>query len=109
MELGRIAVKRRQPAQIDVVGRELARLHLGALDLGDLDLWGDRTDHARRDLVLQRKDLGQCALEAIGPQMHPVQRIDELAGDAHSIARPADAPFEDIPHAQLAADLAHVG
>ena len=86
MELRRIAIERRQPAQIDVVGREVARLDLGALDLGDFDLGRDGANHARRDPILQREDVGQRALEAVGPQMHTAQRVDQLAGDANPVA-----------------------
>ena len=34
--------------------------------------------------------------------------IDELAGDAHPVRRLADAAFQHIAHAQLAADLLDV-
>jgi hypothetical protein len=34
--------------------------------------------------------------------------IDQLSVDAELIARPPDAPFEDIAHAELAADLLRV-
>ena len=40
--------------------------------------------------------------------MPSVLRVDQLAGDPHPIARPADAALEDVAHAELAADLLDV-
>src|SRR5262249_33589270 len=44
----------------------------------------------------------------LGPQMCAIRCIDELRGDAHPIRSPAYASFEEIAHAQFAADLLHV-
>ena len=43
------------------------------------------------------------------PDMRAVRGIDQLAGDAQSIARLAHAALEDVTHAQLAGHLANVG
>jgi len=40
--------------------------------------------------------------------MSPGGGIDKLSRDAHSLCDLADAPFKQIPHAELAPDLLHV-
>ena len=40
--------------------------------------------------------------------MPSVLRVNQLAGDPHAIARPADAALEDVAHAELAADVLDV-
>src|SRR6185437_13647963 len=35
--------------------------------------------------------------------------LDELPGDAHTVARDPDASFQDITNAEFARDLLHVG
>ena len=76
--------------------------------LGEQDLRADRTDHPVGDLVLQREDVGELAVVAVGPQMIAERRVDQLAGDAHAARRFAHAAFEDVAHAELARDRPHV-
>src|SRR6266851_3421837 len=44
----------------------------------------------------------QRAIEAVGPDMGPARRVDQLAGDAHAVAGFAHAAFEYVAHAQFA-------
>ena len=93
------AMERRHAAQEVVVGVEaLGRLALGALDLGLLEPRRDRADHARGHPVLQVEDVGELAVEPVGPQMRAGRRVDQLAGDAHA-ARP---PCARCPRARSA-------
>ena len=80
-------------------------MRLRALDLRPLELGGDRADDAGRDLVLQFEDIVERPFEPIGPDVGAAHRIDELAGDANAVFRPAHAAFDDIPHAKLTPDL----
>jgi hypothetical protein len=45
---------------------------------------------------------------ALGPDMAAARRLDQLRGQADAVAGLAQAPFEDIAHAEIAADLFHV-
>ena len=68
----------------------------------------ERVDDPVRDFVLDREDVGQVAVVALGPEMPAVAGIDELRGDAHAVAGAADRAFEHRAHAKLAADGADV-
>jgi hypothetical protein len=62
----------------------------------------------RGDLVLQVEDVGQIAVVALGPEIGPVHRVEELAGDAHAPARLAHAALQHVANTQLRADLRQV-
>ena len=59
--------------------------------------------------VLSREDVGQITIEPVGPEVPAARGVDELCGDAYAIAGLADAAFQHEPHAQLVADLLHLG
>src|SRR6202040_1950191 len=80
----------------------------GAAHLGRLQGRLDDTGDADSDLVLELEDVLQRAVEAAGPEMRAGQGIDQLPGDAHLRSRLAHRAFEDIAHAELAADLLYV-
>ena len=66
-------------AKIVVVGVEtFGWLALRALDLGPLELRRDRADDGLGDLILQLENIVERAFEALGPQMRPSGRIDQL-------------------------------
>ena len=67
-----------------------------------------RADDLLHHFVLGREDVGQLAIEPVGPEMPAAPGIDELGGDAYAIAGLADAALEHEPHAELAADLLHL-
>ena len=75
---------------------ERQQLHLQLLD--------DRV----RDLVLDREDVGQVAVEAVGPDVPAVLAADQLPGDPHPRAGLADAALQHEAHAELLAHLLHV-
>ena len=102
-------VQVRHPAQIVVVGIEaFGGLALCAFDLRPLQLSRDRTDHARGHLILQLEDVVYGAIETVGRDMRPSRRVDQLRGDAYPARCFAQAAFQHIAHAQLAAHLPHV-
>ena len=78
----------------------------GGLRADQLEVERDR-DPAR-DLVLQSEQIARVAVEPLGPEMRVGLGIDQLGVDADLVARPPDAPFQHIAHAQLAADLLRV-
>ena len=63
---------------------------------------------ARGDLVLEREDVLQVAVVALGPDVVVGFGIDQLHRDAHPVAGLAHAAFDDVLHAELARDLLHV-
>jgi hypothetical protein len=75
----------------------------GCLRSDQLD--AERVREPARDLVLQREQIARVAGETLGPQMRIGLGIDQLGTDADLVARPPNASFEHIAHAQLAADL----
>src|SRR5262245_64348108 len=102
-------VGNRQRAQIVVVGIEvLSRLSLRTLDLVSPQPCSDRTGNADGHPILQIEDLGQRSLEAIGPEMRAGRGIDELSGNAQTVAPFANTAFEHIADSQLAADVLHI-
>jgi hypothetical protein len=100
---------RRKGPQGEVVG-VLVCLGLAprALDLGLAQHRRDRADHAFGDPVLQIERVFEGAVEAVGPQVLAACRLDELAGDAHPVARLAKAALDHIPHAELTRDLLRI-
>ena len=98
----------RHAAQIVVVGVQAFGLALGTLDFGTFQRRHDRADHTLGDLVLQLEDVVERAFETVGPQMRAGGRVDELPGDANAVRGLADAAFQHVAHAELAADLLHV-
>ena len=67
-------------------------------NLGGNDAGRDRAGDAPGNLVLHGKDIGKLAVVAVGPQMVPACRFDQLCGDAHAVAGPPHAAFEHITH-----------
>ena len=65
----------------------------------------DRGGDTRSDVVLHREDVGQISVVTLGPEMRTGGRIDQLAGDAHALPRPAHAALEDIADIKVAADF----
>ena len=104
-----VAMEIREAAQVVVVGSKTPGRHaLGAFDLGQLQLRRDGADDPRRHLVLQLEDVGQLAVETVGPKVRAGRRLDQLAGDAQPVIGPSHAALEHVAHAELAADLPDV-
>src|SRR5262249_56403206 len=67
----------------------------------------ERAHDLLHHLVLGREDVGEIAIEPLGPQMPAAAGIDELRRDAHAIAGLADAALEHEAHAEIPSDLLH--
>jgi hypothetical protein len=67
----------------------------------------ERAHDLLNHLVLRGEDVGEIAIEALGPDVPAALGIDELRGDAHAVAGFADRAFEHEAHAQVAPDLLH--
>src|SRR5215468_3575159 len=65
----------------------------------------ENRDNRARYLVLDREDVVQLAVVALGPAVCPGDGIDELRRDADPIADPPNASFQHVACAQLAPDL----
>ena len=65
-------------------------------------------DDGLGDFVLDRENVGQIAVEAVGPQMPAGGAVDQLAGDPHPLAGLADASLKNEFHAQLGGNLGDV-
>ena len=65
----------------------------------------DGPDHLPDDLVLQREQVLEVAVVAVGPEVVPGLGLDQLGGHAEPVARPAGAALEHVAHAELAPDL----
>src|SRR5262249_20915692 len=68
----------------------------------------DGTGQSGGDLILHVEEVGTLLVEALRPQMRPALGIDKLRVEAEPFARVLHAAFEDIAHAELAADLAGI-
>jgi hypothetical protein len=70
---------------------------------------GDDGDDGPGDFVLDSENIFELAIVALGPAVRVSDCVDELASDPDSITGAANAPFEDIADAELAAYLPDVG
>ena len=86
----------------------LGRLALRSETLRGVKVRLDRGDNAFGDLILKGEEIHELAVVALGPHLQSRRRIDQLRGYPHALARSSDAAFQDIPDAQLAADLLRV-
>src|SRR6202021_1207551 len=60
------------------------------------------------DLVLERKNVGQIAIIAVGPEVLAGRAVDQLGGDTHAASTLANAPLENVAPPEFAPDLAYV-
>src|SRR5215831_4775022 len=93
-----------QVVGIEAVGRLTGR----SGNFGRKQLRFDRTDNATRHPVLEIENIGKLAINAIGPNVRTRFGIDELAANAHAIARFSNAAFEYVAHSQFAGNLPHI-
>src|SRR6185369_16097157 len=64
-----------------------------------------RSDDGLGDFILDREDVFEHPVIALGPDVVPGVGVDQLAGDAHALARLAHAALEDVACAKLGSDL----
>ena len=99
-------IKRRQGPQIRIVGVEaVGRLAPRALHLRLLQAWNEGADHACGQLVLQGEDVAQLAVVTLRPNVRTRFCLNELAGNANTVARLAHTAFQHVAHAEFATDL----
>src|SRR5437588_12678687 len=66
----------------------------------------NQSGHDGRDhFVLNREDIFDVAVIALGPEMISAGRLDQLSSDPHAIPRPADTSLNDEASPELAADF----
>src|SRR5262245_23367983 len=80
-------------------------LTAGAFAFGAAELRLDRRGDGLGQLVLEREDIREAAVIALGPDMAAGGGVDELRRDTEPIAAFPHAAFQYIAHAELAADL----
>ena len=68
----------------------------------------ERVRDPARDLVLQREQVADVAVEALGPEMRVGRGVDQLGVDANPVLRSLDTAFQHVTHAELTADLFRV-
>ena len=85
------------------------RLQQRALRLGLVHMGHQDRNDRPGNLVLNSEDVLQLAVVTLRPTVSAGNSIDELGADADAITGAADAAFEDVAHAELAADLPYVG
>src|SRR5262245_11028090 len=69
---------------------------------------GDGDRHRFADLVLQCENVGELAVVALCPDVLAGVSLDQLCGDADTVAGFTQAAFEHVAHAELAPDLLYV-
>jgi hypothetical protein len=91
--------------QVVVVGFRVDRLRLAAR-LGQMHLQG--TQYPVGDLILDQEDVLELPVVGLRPEMASTFRLDQLGGNAHPVARLADAAFEHVGYVEHLSDLADV-
>jgi hypothetical protein len=89
---------------VESVGMLASRPAALRRDQLDVDLMGQ----AGGDLVLHVEEIGPPLVEALGPKMRAAFGVDELRVESSPLTGSLHAAFEDVSHAELAADLAGV-
>ena len=95
--------------QDEIVSVEAVRpLAFDSFNFGPAQVRLDRADHIQGNFVLQRKNVIERTIEALGPQMAATLRFNHLRGNADTAAVLPHASLQQVAHAQLAADALHV-
>src|SRR6516162_11767045 len=103
-----VARSSRARLQIKIVSGQIVCWPFGQVtDLRGLQGGLDNAGDAERHLILKIEDVLERTVEAVGPKMRAVCRVDQLRGDAHPTACFSYRAFEHIADAELAADLLH--
>jgi hypothetical protein len=77
----------RKCAQNEIVGVKIVRpFAFDVLDLRGAQARLDRANDRQSDLVLQREYIVERTVIALGPKMRAGLRLDELCGDADTVA-----------------------
>jgi hypothetical protein len=100
---------RNSRAQPSLVGLDIGRAAPAQpplLDRGERNR--ERADDLLDHLVLCRKDVGEIAIESLGPEMAAGCCIDELRRDAHAVGGLAHTALEHEAHAEIAPYVLHL-
>jgi hypothetical protein len=65
----------------------------------------DQADDRTGDGVLEVKDVGNGAVEPLGPEVLACRTLDELRRNAHLVGGPPDAALEEVANVELPGDL----
>lgn len=87
--------------------RRMRPLKPGRLDIGQLN--SQRVRQPRDNFVLCLQQIGLVIVEFLGPEMRAGLRVDELSVGADVLVGRLHRTFDHIAHAQLLADLPHIG
>src|SRR3954471_17873987 len=68
----------------------------------------DSADDALRNLILNREDVGDIAVVSFCPKMGSRLCLDQLAGDANSLASFSDTALKQISNTKIAGYLFHI-
>jgi hypothetical protein len=98
-----------QRTQIKIIGvKSIGGFRGGPRDLRASQTWFDSADDTFGDAVLEIENIGQIAVEAIGPDVTAGRGFDQLTSDAHPPASAPHAALQHVANAKLAPDPAHV-
>src|SRR5450759_92691 len=76
-------------------------LALGPLDLGLAQAWLDRSDSACSYFILQGKNVVNCTIVTLGPNVGALLRLNQLCCDPYAARSFSHAAFEHVAHAQF--------
>src|SRR5262249_849823 len=65
----------------------------------------ERPGNARDDLILQLKTINEFGVELLGPEVSAAPNVDQSRVDPQCLAARLRAPFEDVTHTEISADL----
>ena len=98
-------VETRPAGQVGVVRARVRRRPPAAEPRLQLDRQGTRD--APRDVRLQREDVREAPVEAVGPQLRLVGHLDESRRDADAVALAPHAALDEVVDTQRTADRVH--
>ena len=78
---------------------------VGLLTRSELDL--ERIDDATGDLILDLENVSEVAIVALCPEMCAMGSVDQLRGNAHSVASLANAALDSELDAEFSANVGH--
>ena len=78
------------------------------LQAGLFDSSHQSRGYRTRHLFLYCKDILEVSIVALGPDVVPRTRLDQLCCNSHVVAGPADAAFEHVANTELIADFPDV-
>src|SRR5262245_17318635 len=99
-------MNRAQVVVVRLPGR--GRLVQCTIDLCLVHMSSEDRGNRAGQLILDREDVLELTVVALGPAMGAGYGIDELHGDANPITAAANAALQDVAHSELAPYLTHV-